>query len=158
VADALALRLPVDGAQVTVDSVVFTDESNQTKWRTWDDQETPIGRARRTSGTLIFAVAPSEWMVIGSKPEDTAIDLTHVRAMIRVSGIGSRRLMTHVCALDLSDSMTPNGSAARTLLAGVATELVRDDNGDELSYLLLMSRSFARSVWDRLVALAERLD
>jgi heterotetrameric sarcosine oxidase gamma subunit len=59
-------------------------------------------------------------------------------------------VLERVCAIDLSDSMTPNGAAARTLVAGVATELIRDDVAAEPSYLLLMSRSFARAVWERL--------
>jgi sarcosine oxidase gamma subunit len=44
--------------------------------------------------------------------------------------------------------MFPNGAAARTLFAGVATEIVRDDQGEVPSYLLLPSRSYSTYVLD----------
>jgi sarcosine oxidase gamma subunit len=44
--------------------------------------------------------------------------------------------------------MFPNGAAARTLFAGVTTELVRDDVDETTSYLILPSRSFGRYVED----------
>jgi sarcosine oxidase gamma subunit len=148
----------MDTSRVEIRGVVLTDESARSKWRTWDDPHAvPIGRSKHFAGGLALATAPDEWIVIGDQPEADSVDLTHVRAAIRVSGPGARHLLTHVCALDLSDLMTPDGSAARTLLAGVATELVRDDVDGSAAYLLLMSRSFARSIWERLVDVAERL-
>lgn len=102
---------------------------------------------------MAFGVSPGEWIVIGGRPDgNDVVDLTHVRGAFRLTGTGARSVLEHVCALDLSDAMTPDGAAARTLVAGVATELVRDDAAGEPSYLLLMSRSFARSVWERLEA------
>ncbi len=133
--------------------VRITDESTLAKWRTWDDPGVPLGKARRDGDTVVLAVAPGEWLVLGERPGGDAVDLTHVRAAIRLTGPGARRLLEHVCALDLSDAMTPDGAAARTLVAGVATELVRDDRDGEASYLLLMSRSFAQAVWGRLTTL-----
>jgi sarcosine oxidase gamma subunit len=47
--------------------------------------------------------------------------------------------------------MFPNGAAARTLVAGVATELVRDDVDGATSYLLLPSRSFGNYLWTVLI-------
>jgi heterotetrameric sarcosine oxidase gamma subunit len=106
---------------------------------------------------LVFSISPGEWIVLGKRPQvGDVVDLTHVRAMFRLGGLGARRVLEHVCAIDLSDEMTPNGAAARTLVAGVATEIVRDDVGSEPSYLLLMSRSFGRHVWERLVAVGDR--
>ena len=134
------------------------DESHLAKWRVWeDDSGVALGTARHQGGSLVVAVSPGEWLVIGDRPRvDDAVDMTHVRAALRLTGAGARSLLEHVCALDLSDSMTPNGAAARTLVAGVATEIIRDDAAGEPSYLLLMSRSFARAVWERLEAAAQR--
>lgn len=134
----------------------MSDESRLGKWRVWENPHgVTLGTAHRDSGSLVFAVSPGEWIVIGDRPDlDEVVDMTHVRAALRLTGAGARSLLEHVCALDLSDSMTPDGAAARTLVAGVATEIIRDDVAGEPSYLLLMSRSFARSVWDRLEAAA----
>lgn len=132
------------------------DESHREKWRVWEDTSgVAVGTARHQGESLVVAVSPGEWIVIGDKPRvDDVVDLTHVRAAMRLTGAGARSLLGHVCALDLDDSMTPDGAAARTLVAGVATEIIRDDAAGEPSYLLLMSRSFARAVWERLEAAA----
>lgn len=145
---------PVEALTFDLGRCRLTDESATAKWRTWTDRlAVGIGRADTGDGILAFSVAPGEWIEVGGSevPVD-GVDMTHVRAMLRLTGPGARRVLEHVCALDLSDLMTPNRAAARTLVAGVATELVRDDADGELSYLLLVSRSFARHVWDRLVA------
>ncbi len=146
---------PIAGpAVVDLGSCRLHDESSLAKWRIWEDMyEVPLGRAQHHGDTLAFAVSPGEWIVVGERPTgDDIVDLTHVRAAFRLTGIGAGPVLEHVCALDLSDGMTPDGAAARTLVAGVATEIVRDDVAGEPSYLLLMSRSFARSVWERLEA------
>jgi len=144
---------PVTVAEEDLGTARLTDESVAPKWRTWDDRwSVPLGRARSVEDLLVFSISPGEWLVIGGTAPPDGVDLTHVRAMFRLSGSGARDLLGHLCAIDLSDQMTPNGAAARTLVAGVATELVRDDVADEPSYLLLLSRSFARAVWERLLA------
>ena len=144
---------------VELGSCRLRDESHLEKWRVWEDaSEVELGSARHRGEKLVLAVSPGEWMVIGDRPQlDDAVDLTHVRAGLRLTGTGARSVLERVCALDLSDSMTPDGAAARTLVAGVATEIVRDDRAGEPSYLLLMSRSFARSVWERLETAAPAL-
>jgi len=149
---------PIGQTTLRVGDVVLSDESDQPKWRISDDvHDVTLGRSRLIEGDLVLAVSPGEWIVVGDRPSGESVDLTHVRAMLRVSGPNARNLLTHVCALDLGDLMTPDQAAARTLVSGVATELVRQDVDDQPSYLLLLSRSFARSVWERLVEIAERL-
>lgn len=92
---------------------------------------------------MVWSVSPGEWTVLGPRPSTgRVVDLTHVRAMFRLTGTDARRVIAKLCALDLADHMFPDLAAARTLFAGVATELVRDDL-DEPSYLILPSRSFA---------------
>ena len=157
-ADSPVFALAAPAAEATVRSVTLIDESAIAKWRSWDaGLGVALGRAERSEDRIVFAVAPDEWMVLGEQADDEAVDITHVRAMFRVSGSDARFLLSHVCALDLSDEMTPDGSAARTLVAGVATELVRDDVDGAASYLLLMSRSFAHSVWERLVDVSQHV-
>jgi len=144
---------PVRGDGSDAGSARLADETDTAKWQVWNDQwSVPIGKSKRKGDRLVFSISPGEWIVIGGAGPAGAADLTHVRAMFRLSGAGARESLERVCALDLGDQMTPNGAAARTLVAGVAGELVRDDVAGEPSYLLLMSRSFARSVWDRLLA------
>ncbi len=155
---AEGFRSPIDRPAVDVAPAVrLSDESQLAKWRIWEDVHgVAIGRAGRHAESLVLAVSPGEWIVIGEPPAGIeAVDLTHVRAALRLTGSAARQVLAKVCALDLSDVMTPDGASARTLVAGIATEIARDDLGREPSYLLLVSRSFARSLWDRLVAAAE---
>lgn len=119
-----------------------TDVSQTPKWRVFAGHEqVRAGTSEGSGASLVWSVTPGEWTVLGDEPDD-AVDLTHVRAMFRLTGDEAAALINRVCALDLSDGMFPNGAAARTLFAGVATEIVRDDGGDAPSYLLLPSRSF----------------
>jgi len=144
---------PVREQEVDLGPARLSDETGSAKWRVWSDEwSVALGKSKRQDDRLVFSISPGEWIIIGGGAPGGAADLTHVRAMFRLSGAGAGEVLEAVCALDLSDQMTPNGAAARTLVAGVATELVRDDIADEPSYLLLMSRSLARSVWDRLGA------
>jgi sarcosine oxidase subunit alpha len=127
----------------------LTDESAMPKWRVFTGyEEVGPGLARRANGSLIWSVSPGEWTVLGEQPDGEAVSLTHVRAMFRITGEHAADLMNRVCGLDLTDGMFPNGAAARTLFAEVATEIVRDDEDDVPSYLLLPSRSFGVYIRD----------
>jgi len=119
--------------------------------RSWVDRgHVSLGTARRNESVLAFSISPGEWIEIGASPANAEdVDISHVRALLRLTGDGAAFLLSHLCAIDLGDQMMPNGAAARTLVAGVATEIVRDDKAQHPSYLLMMSRSFARHVWDR---------
>lgn len=122
--------------------LTLTDVSAVPKWRafaSYDDVRP--GTSQGSGDTLVWSVSPGEWTVLGDRPDD-AVDLTHVRAMFRLTGDDAVNLINRVCALDLSDDMFPGAAAARTLLAGVATEIVRDDEDSAPSYLLLPSRSY----------------
>lgn len=125
-----------------VSDLTLTDLSSTPKWRVFTGHKrVRPGKSSRTGDTLVWSVSPDEWTVLGSEPK-SAIDLTHVRAMFRLTGPEAATLMNRVCALDFGDGMFPNGAAARTLFAGVATEIVRDDQEGRPSYLLLPSRSY----------------
>ena len=121
--------------------VSLVDESHLQKWRTWDDPGEVDG--------LVLSVSPGEWIVVGDRPPgDDVVDITHVRAALRLTRPDAAGVLVHLCALDLGD--LPDGAAVRTLVAGVATEIARDDLDGVPSYVLLMSRSFARSLQERL--------
>lgn len=150
VADPFLSPIVVEAADFAATRI--TDRSHLGKWRFWvDAYDVELGTARRAGSRLVMCVAPGEWLAVGDRPEvQDVVDLTHVRGAVRITGMGARSVLEHVCALDLTDQMTPDGAAARTLVAGVATEIVRDDLEGEPSYLLLMSRSFALSGWEAL--------
>jgi heterotetrameric sarcosine oxidase gamma subunit len=129
-------------------TLVLVDESSAPKWRVFDGlPEVRPGTARSLPAGLTWSVTPGEWTILGQRPNTgTVVDLTHVRAMFRLTGDRAVDLLAKLCALDFSDGMFPHTAAARTLLAGVATEIVRHDQNGTRSYLLLPSRSFGRYV------------
>jgi sarcosine oxidase gamma subunit len=141
-----------------VAELTLTDLSPTPKWRVFSglDAVRP-GTSSGAGDTLVWSVSPGEWTVLGAEPDDS-VDLTHVRAMFRLTGGDAVTLMNRVCALDFEDGMFPNGAAARTLFAGVATEIVRDDQGGVASYLLLPSRSYSTYVLDVILDAGNELD
>ena len=113
--------------------LTLTDLGQESKWRTFTDP-----------GGFAWSVTPSEWTRLGDHPQGEAVDLTSVRAMFRLTGDLSASLLNKICGLDFGEELFPDGSSARTLVAGVATEIVRDDHQGTRSYLILPSRSFGR--------------
>ena len=134
---------------------------------------TRFGRAQRGeragADVLVVGSGPGEWLVIG--PSGTAdllrehlqevtaetdeftsvLDLTHGRALLRISGRRSSDALRKLCGIDLHDSTTPDGAALRTSVAGLATDLVRDDGPDGPSYLLHCERSSGQYLFDALL-------
>jgi heterotetrameric sarcosine oxidase gamma subunit len=128
-----------------------------------------FGRAARDRhGTLVVGAGPGEWLLLaragtGAKVaarveavEDdglvSVLDLvTHGRALMRLTGADAARLLAKVCAIDLVDAVTPDGAAFRSSVAGVATDLIRDDLSRERSYLLHCERSFGQCLFDALL-------
>ncbi|HCU96845.1 MAG TPA: hypothetical protein DHU96_30675 [Actinobacteria bacterium] len=124
----------------------------------------PFGRAARDSGGLLIGSGPGEWLMLAppgtapevaarlaamaaeSAPEEfvTVIDLTHGRALVRLTGGQAADLLACLCEVDLHDDMTPDGTAFRSSVAGVATDVIRDDRGEIRSYLLHCERSSGR--------------
>jgi heterotetrameric sarcosine oxidase gamma subunit len=138
----LQLRAPVDGQAATALGVRF-------------------GRAARDpDGTLVVGSGPGEWLLLaapGQAPEldsrlatiaeqatgehVTWVDLTHGRALMRLTGCAAASVLARVCGIDLSDEITPVGAAFRTSVATLATDIVRDDVSGTRSYLLHCERS-----------------
>jgi heterotetrameric sarcosine oxidase gamma subunit len=132
----------------------------------------PFGRASRDAGWLLAGPGPGEWLALappgtagqvmgrltetaaGSAPEEfvSVIDLTHGRALVRVTGAQAPDLLALLCAVDLDGDMTPDGAAFRSALAGVATEFIRDDRAGTRSYLMHCERSSGQYLFDSLLS------
>ena len=128
----------------------------------------PFGQAMADAhGTLVVGSGPGEWLLL-SRPNsvDTVmsrfetsddelvsrVDVTHGRALMRLSGADAHRVIAKLCAIDFTFS-TPDGTALRTSVAGVATDVVRDDvrSTQERSYLLHCERSSGQYLFDALL-------
>lgn len=130
-----------------------------------------FGRAGRDDdGVLVVGSGPGEWLLIGppgearpiaerlegvaaGAPEElvTVVDLTHGRALIRLSGSSGAAVLAKVCGIDLSDDMTPDGAALRSSVAALATDIIRDDRAGVRSYLLHCERSSGQYLFDALL-------
>ena len=137
----------------------------------------PFGRASRDAGWLVIGSGPGEWLVLappgtagyvagrltetaaGSAPEEfiSVIDLTHGRALVRVTGEAAPDLLALLCGVDLDGDMTPDGAAFRSGLAGIATDVIRDDRDGTRSYLLHCERSSGQYLFDSLASAGESL-
>jgi heterotetrameric sarcosine oxidase gamma subunit len=129
----------------------------------------PFGRAARDEhGTLVIGSAPGEWLLLsvpGSVSEVierveeipdgemvSVFDATHGRALVRITGARAADLLSKVCAIDLSEEVTPNGAAFRSSVAKVVTDIVREDRrGGEVSYLLHCERSSGQYLFGALI-------
>ena len=136
----------------------------------------PFGRADREQGWLVVGSGPGEWHVLAPPGAAAAVadwlatvaadaagdefvsmtDLTHGRALVRVTGPDAADLLARLCGADLHDDMAPDGAALRSGVAGVATDVVRDDtmiDGAAVpSYLLHCERSSGQYLFGALVS------
>ena len=120
-----------------------------------------FGRAARDpAGTLVVGSGPGEWLLLAAPGQAaelawrlariaeqargehvTWVDLTHGRALMRLTGSPAASVLARICGIDLSDDITPDGAAFRTSVAALATDIVRDDVSGTRSYLLHCERS-----------------
>lgn len=146
----------------------------------------PFGRADRDGasperGWLVVGSGPGEWLVLAPPGAAAAVadwlatvaadaagdefvsmtDLTHGRALVRVTGPDAADLLARLCGADLEDDMAPDGAALRSGVAGVATDIIRDDtmiDGAAVpSYLLHCERSSGQYLFGALVSAGESL-
>lgn len=122
-----------------------------------------LGHAERDEhGTLVVGRGLGEWMLLSAPDtfsevaarlvgEADIVDLTHGRALVRLTGETAASTLSKVCAIDLSDRVTPHGAAFRSAVAKVATDVVRDDAGAQPSYLLHCERSIGQYLFDVLL-------
>ena len=142
----------------------------------------PFGRAGRDLEVpdgvwLVAGSGPGEWFVLAppgtaglaggwlgtlaadSAPEEfvSVVDLTHGRALMRITGPDAAELLARLCGADLHDDMAPDGAALRSAVAGVATDIIRDDRAGVPSYLLHCERSSGQYLFGALVSAGESL-
>lgn len=143
---------------------VLVRASRESSLAHWLD--VPFRRARRVEDMLVVGSGPTEWLLLGPvgsapaaglPPEATddehvsVVNVTHGRALVRLTGDDAPRLLAKVCAIDLSDKVTPDGAAFRSSVAKVATDVVRDDVAGDRSYLLHCERSSGQYFFNALL-------
>ncbi|CAN5808442.1 sarcosine oxidase subunit alpha [soil metagenome] len=138
------------------------------------------GRAERTDdGSLVCGVGPGEWLVVEAAPGGegaadtrgrlrdlasvgdemvTIIDQTHGRALVRLTGDLGPQVLAKICAIDLHDDVTPDGTALRTQVAAVTTDIVRDDVEGTCSYLLGCEWSSGQYLFDEVLIAGAEFD
>lgn len=127
--------------------------------------------ARDDHEVLVTGSGPGEWTLIG--PAGTAgdiadrlrtldlgervtvVDVTHGRALVRLTGDAGPTLLAAVCAIDLDDHAMPDGTCLRTSVAKVVTDLVRDDRDGIRSYLVHCERSSGAYLAEQLTRVGE---
>ena len=130
---------------------------------------TAQGMAGPPAGMLVTSPVAGEWLVLAepgeqarvegwlaslpSGPEHlvSVVDLTHGRALIRLTGWRAADVLAKECAVDLGDRGCPDGRALRTAVAGLAVDVVRDDRAGVPSYLLHCERSSGQYLFDALL-------
>lgn len=122
-----------------------------------------LGHAAMRGSVLIGRLTSSEWVYVGSTDDvahavaelDLAgarslVDVTHARTRLRLSGPGAIDCLQRWSTTDLSEELFPNRRVATAKVAGVRCEIVRDDQGPQVSYLIAFDRSVARWMVERL--------
>ena len=112
---------------------------------------------RRADGALVCGTRPDEWTIYASAGQASAIastiptegfvtviDITHGRAMLRISGPNAAAALNKICNLDMSDELTPDGAVFSASVGNVGCDLVRDDEGGQTSFLIGCERSFGK--------------
>jgi heterotetrameric sarcosine oxidase gamma subunit len=132
----------------------------------------PFGRAARDpGGTLVAGSGPGEWLLLAAPgqgpaligdaedlaarfPDEliTATDLTHGRALMRLTGPSAASVLAKVCGIDTGNGITPDGAAFRSSVAALATDVIRDDVSGVRSYLLHCERSSGAYLFGELLS------
>jgi heterotetrameric sarcosine oxidase gamma subunit len=131
--------------------------------------------ASQDGAWLVVGSGPGEWLVLAPPGAAAAVadwlatvaadaagdefvsvtDLTHGRALVRVTGPDAADLLARLCGADMHDDMAPDGAALRSAVAGVATDVIRDDQAAVPSYLLHCERSSGQYLFGALVSAGE---
>ena len=113
-----------------------------------------FGSAGQHGDTLVVHIRPDEWYLLGAGAPAAAqgldlsgfastVDISHSRHAVRVTGGRAADTLAKLCSADFGDHMTPDGAAWGNTIAGVACDIVRNDQGGVRSYLLLFDGSFS---------------
>ena len=114
-----------------------------------------------SEGMRALWLGPDEWLIVfenrGQTPFSSGesgntekgvcplfVDVSHARALLRLSGSATRAVLAKVCPLDLDPRQFPVGACAQTAIAKVNAIL---DHVEPDAFDLYCSRSYARSFW-----------
>ena len=118
------------------------------------------GRSVRIGEWIVAGSGPEEWTLVGppggtfdvdTSGFSTVIDITHGRALLRLTGRQAALVLGKVCPIDLSDNMCPDRAVFRASVANVVTDVLRDDVNGIRSYLLHCERSSGQFLFDTLL-------
>ena len=132
---------------------------------------TRFGRAVRATwdgyDVLVAGSGPGEWLVLAPPGRGgdvthrlttasydgrvSVLDLTHGRAVLRLTGDRAADLLAMETRIDLDDDFCPDGAALRCDLAGLAVDVIHDDRDERRSYLVHCERSSGRYLADALL-------
>ena len=120
-----------------------------------------FGATRTEGGVLISGVRPDEWVLLGPTADVQAfvrrldrtdhvsvIDVTHGRALFRLTGPEAPSVLEKLCSLDWADHMTPDGASVSGSVARVNCDLTRNDLDGTPSYLISCDRSYGQYLFD----------
>jgi len=158
----------VSGRRSTAD-LTLTDLTPLTKLAVRADPAGPTadGLSTPSDAVLVTSVVAGEWLVLAEAGEQavvavwleslgdgefaSVIDLTHGRALLRLTGRQASDVLAKECAVDLSDRRCPDGQALRTAVAGLAVDVVRSDRDGMPSFLMHCERSSGQYLFDALL-------
>jgi len=130
---------------------------------------TAEGLAGAPAGALVTSVVPGEWLVLaepgervsveswlaslpsGEPRHASVVDLTHGRALVRLTGRRAADVLAKECALDLGNRGCPDGRALRTAMAALSVDVVRRNRDGVPSYLLHCEWSSGQYLFDALL-------
>jgi sarcosine oxidase subunit alpha len=131
------------------------------------------GRSDRDGhGTLRVGSGPGEWLLLSATRSAaelgaelgadlgadfdarsaaelvSLVEVTHGRAMLRLTGEAAAATLAKLTPVDLTDRSAPHGAALRCAVAGLVTDVVRDDRSGRPSYLTHCERSSGQYLFD----------
>lgn len=155
----VVLKAPADVAAAQDLGVPFGRAARQT-WMLGDRETSVLVVGSGQDEWLVLAPPGTQQGVLDCLASDAApttaglvtmMDLTHGRALMRLTGARSTELLAKETAVDLSDPVCPDGAAFRSALAGLAADVIRDDRDGTRSYLIHCERSSGQYLFDSLL-------
>ena len=123
-----------------------------------------FGASQVVDGTLVAATRPTAWVVLGPEAQVAAyaatvsdaghvskVDFTHGRALFRITGADSSKVLEKVCSIDWTDNMMPDGAVVSASLAKVTCDIIRNDVSGTRSYFIMSDRSSGQYLFDAIL-------
>ena len=115
------------------------------------------GRFVQTRSGVFLRVEPLKWWLISTDDapipelnvpatEGSALDISHSRAWLKISGDKAQQLLNQFLPIDLREAAFSTGSVASTAFHHTGVTVWRTDG----EFNLLLPRSFAVSLWEML--------